>query len=128
MSNPPPFQGLRTVLYHVPDLAQAKAWYSTALETQPYFDQPFYVGFNVAGYELGLVPGTAGKPEKETGVVAYWGVADASAALSRLLKLGARPHDVVQDVGEGIRLATVTDPFGNIFGIIENPNFKLPGK
>lgn len=109
-------------------MAQAKAWYATALEVQPYFDQPFYIGFNVGGYELGLLPGTAGKSEKDHGVVAYWGVADADAALARLLKLGARKHNDVQDVGEGIRVATVADPFGNVFGIIENPHFKLPGK
>jgi len=128
MSTAPPFQGLRTVLYHVPDLAQARAWYAAALETPPYFDQPFYVGFSVGGYELGLHPGTAGKSEKDHGVVAYWGVADTAAALSRLLKLGARRHNDVQDVGGGIRVATVADPFGNVFGIIENPHFKLPGK
>jgi predicted enzyme related to lactoylglutathione lyase len=127
MSKTPPFQGLRTVIYHVPDLAQAKAWYATALEIQPYFDQPFYVGFNVGGFELGLHPGTPGKAEKDHGAVAYWGVADASAASSRLLKLGAQPHNDVQDVGEGIKVATVADPFGNIFGIIENPHFKLSG-
>lgn len=128
MSQTPPFQGLRTVVYHVPDMARAKAWYADVLETQPYFDQPFYMGFNVGGYELGLLPGTPGTPAKENGVVAYWGVADAAAALARLLKLGAQPHGEVQDVGDGIRLATLTDPFGNIFGIIENPHFKLPGK
>ena len=128
MSQTPPFQGLRTALYHVPDLAQAKAWYASALETQPYFDQPFYVGFNVGGYELGLLPGTAGGAKKDTGVVTYWGVANAKSACERLLKLGAQPHNDVQEVGEGIQVATVTDPFGNIFGIIENPHFKLPGK
>lgn len=128
MSPTPPFQGLRTVLYYVPDLAQAKAWYAKALEVPPYFDQPFYVGFNVGGYELGLHPGTAAKSEKEHGSVAYWGVADASAALARLLKLGARQHNDVQDVGDGIRVAAVADPFGNVFGIIENPHFNLTGK
>jgi catechol 2,3-dioxygenase-like lactoylglutathione lyase family enzyme len=68
------FQGLRTAIYHVDDLDKAKAWYSAVLGKQPYFDQPFYVGFNV---------------------------------------------------GEGIRVATVLDPFGNVFGIIENPHFKI---
>jgi predicted enzyme related to lactoylglutathione lyase len=124
----PPFKGLRTVLYYVPSMTKARKWYASALETQPYFDQPYYVGFNVGGFELGLHPGTAGKAKKNHGVIAYWGVSDARASLARLLKLGARKHEDVQDVGEGIKVASVTDPFGNIFGIIENPHFKLPRK
>ncbi|MGB8472497.1 MAG: hypothetical protein WCE61_00275 [Candidatus Acidiferrum sp.] len=59
--------------------------------------------------------------------MAYWGVADASSALERLLSLGATARTDLQDVGDGIRVATVLDPFGNIFGLIENPHFKLPG-
>ncbi|HVY71827.1 MAG TPA: VOC family protein [Verrucomicrobiae bacterium] len=124
-----PFLGLRTAIYHVPavDLARAKLWYADVLGTQPYFDEPFYVGFNVAGYELGLHPGTAGSSDQDRGVVTYWGVPDAATGYARLLQLGALPHTAVQDVGEGIRVATVLDPFGNVFGIIENPHFKLPG-
>lgn len=113
-------RGLRTVVYHVTDLAKAKAWYSQVLEQQPYFDQPFYVGYSVGGFELGLVPGGSPGPG---GSVAYWGVADASAAVDRLQKLGATIREAVQDVGEGIRVAAVADPFGNTFGIIENPHF-----
>ena len=111
-----PFLGLRTVLYNVPDLAKAKAWYAGVLETQPYFDQPFYVGFNIGGFELGLHPGTAGPSKKDHGVVAYWGVSNADEAFRRVLKLGAKELMAVQDVGEGIRVASVTDPFGNAFG------------
>jgi predicted enzyme related to lactoylglutathione lyase len=112
--------GLRTVIYHVTDLAKAKAWYSRVLEKEPYFDQPFYVGFSVGGFELGLVPdGSSGAG----GTVAYWGVPDAEAAVQRLQLLGATVSEAVQDVGEGIRVATVADPFGNLFGIIENPHF-----
>lgn len=123
-----PFQGLRTVIYHVPDIAKAKAWYATVLDVQPYFDEPFYVGFNVGGYELGLHPGTPGKGEMDHGAVTYWGVAHAVSAFARLLDLGARSHSEVKDVGEGIKVATVLDPFGNVFGIIENPHFSSPGK
>ena len=113
-------RGLRTVIYHVTDLAKAKAWYSQVLEQQPYFDQPFYVGYSVGGFELGLVPdGKSGAG----GTVAYWGVVDAAAAIARLEELGAAIIEPLQDVGEGIRVATVADPFGNSFGIIENPNF-----
>ncbi len=86
-------QGLRTVIYHVADLAKAKAWYSQVLEHQPYFDQPFYVGYAVGGFELGLVPD--GKPGPG-GTVAYWGVPDAAAALKRLEQLGANLRAVAR--------------------------------
>jgi predicted enzyme related to lactoylglutathione lyase len=119
------FLGLRTAIYHVDDLDKGKRWYSEVLGVVPYFDQPFYVGFNVAGYELGLQPGAPTSNDKADGAVAYWGVDDAVAACERILELGATIHEALQDVGEGIKVATVKDPFGNIFGIIENPNFKL---
>ncbi|MEW6737204.1 MAG: VOC family protein [Acidobacteriota bacterium] len=117
--------GLRTAIYHVNDLEKAKSWYSQALNIEPYFDEPFYVGFNVGGYELGLHPGQPGSTQVDTGVVVYWGVKEAKPALKRLLSLGAKEHTDVQDVGGGILVATVIDPFGNILGIIENPYFKL---
>lgn len=117
------FQGLRTVIYHVDDLQRAKEWYSTILGIKPYFDEPFYVGFNVGGFELGLDP-DMGSAAKGTNVVAYWGVKDAKAAYQRAQELGAQKHTDPQDVGEGIIVASVTDPSGNVFGIIENPHFK----
>ena len=120
------FLGLRTAIYHVNDIEAAKTWYSSVLGFPPYFDQPFYVGFNVGGYELGLQPGEGETINKAEGVVAFWGVEDAGAALKRLLELGATLHEDVLDVGGDIRVATVTDPFGNVFGVIENPHFKLP--
>ena len=119
------FRGLRSVIYHAVDLAAAKEWYAKALGVQPYFDQPFYVGFNIAGYELGLDPDPSSATGSGSSAIAYWGVADAAAALARLVELGATDRLGVQDVGEGIRLASVIDPFGNVFGIIENPHFSL---
>jgi predicted enzyme related to lactoylglutathione lyase len=119
------FLGLRTASYQVPDIETAKNWYSSILGFPPYFDQPFYVGFNVGGYELGLQPTEGEASEKAEGVVAYWGVQDAGAALEHLLVKGATAYQDVQDVGEGIKVAAVKDPFGNIFGVIENPHFKL---
>lgn len=121
------FQGLRSGIYQVTDLEKAKAWYSALLGKQPYFDQPFYVGYNLGGFELGLHPSTEKSSKGGTGGVAYWGVDNADAAFKRLLKLGATEHSAVQDVGEGIRVATVADPFGNLIGIIENPHFKIEG-
>ena len=84
----PNFLGLRTAIYHAPDLAKAKSWYSKILGIDPYFDQPFYVGFNVGGYELGLDPDPSSSAGVG-GVVVYWGVSDTDAALKHLLSLGA---------------------------------------
>ena len=120
------FLGLRTVIYHAPDLAKTKEWYAKALGIEPYFDQPFYVGFNVGGYELGLDPDASSTPGGKSGAVAYWGVSNAEESFRHLVSLGATKRSAPQEVGEGIRVATVFDPFGNIFGIIENPHFKLP--
>src|SRR5947208_12363208 len=121
-NGPTMIQGLRTVIYHVGDLSKAKTWYTRVLEQEPYFDQPFYVGYAVGGFELGLVPdGTPGPG----GTVAYWGVPDAAAAIERLETFGAIVREPLQDVGEGIRVAAVADPFGNTFGVIENPHFSV---
>ena len=120
------FQGLRTVIYKVSDLARAKAWYAAAFGVGPYFDQPFYVGFNVSGYELGLDPDPSSTPGGDRGAVVYWGVTDAEQALKRLISVGAKARSDVHDVGDGIKVASVLDPFGNIFGIIQNPHFALP--
>lgn len=114
------------MVYRVTDLGQAKAWYSAALGIAPYFDEPFYVGFNVGGYELGLDPDLSDGAPGPGGSAAYWGVENAEAAYARLLELGGRAHRAVQEVGGGIKVATVLDPFGNPFGIIENPHFQLP--
>jgi catechol 2,3-dioxygenase-like lactoylglutathione lyase family enzyme len=120
------FLGLRTVVYQVQDLAKATRWYSEVLELQPHFDQPFYVGFNVGGYELGLIPEPEAEWKRAAAGLAYWGVADAHAAYQRLLDLGATANEPVQDVGDGILAGSVRDPFGNVLGIIVNPHFKLP--
>jgi predicted enzyme related to lactoylglutathione lyase len=117
------FQGLRTVIYKVDDISKAKKWYAEILEKQPYFDEPFYVGFNVGGYELGLDPDRSGV-SKGTNLAAYWGVEKIEPEFKRLLGLGATKHADIQDVGDGVKVATVLDPFGNVLGIIENPVFK----
>lgn len=114
--------GLRTVLYPCPDLDAGKRWYAQVVGHGPYFDEPFYVGFSVGGFELGLLPDA---PPGAVGSVAYWGVPDAAAEFQRLLGLGATAHEEVNDVGDGIKVGTVLDPFGNLFGIIENPHFRL---
>ena len=117
-------QGLRTAVYKVADLERAKMWYSDVLGIEPYFDEPFYVGYNVGGYELGLDPDLDGVIRgNSTGI--YWGVADAAASFAELTAKGAEVDTEPHEVGGGIIVASVLDPFGNVFGIIENPHFKL---
>jgi len=110
--------GLRTVSYHVGDLTKAKAWFTDLVGHAPYFDEPFYVGFNVGGFELGLLP-------DGDGVGTYWGVDDIESEVARVLSMGSNLKDAVRNVGEGIRVAVVTDPFGNDIGLIENPHFRV---
>ena len=116
------FLGLRTIIYPTTDLAASKSWYSSVLGIEPYFDQPFYVGFNVGGYELGLLPDV----EPGVGAITYWGVADIDVALARLHDDGATPRSGPENVGDDIRVATVIEPGGAILGVIENPHFQLP--
>jgi predicted enzyme related to lactoylglutathione lyase len=118
------FLGLRTAKYSSIDLKSAKQWYSELLGVPPYFDQPYYVGFNVGGFELGIVPDDTARTDRAESGVAYWGVPDADAAWRRLIEHGAISHEPIQDVGEGILIGSLHDPFGNVLGIIENPHFK----
>jgi predicted enzyme related to lactoylglutathione lyase len=117
-------QGLRTVIYKVNDLEKAKEWYSKVLNIEPYFDEPFYVGFSVGGFELGLDPDVEGVTTGNN-LLVYWGVKNAQETFTELIEKGATSHAAPQNVGGDIVVATVFDPFGNIFGIIENPEFKL---
>lgn len=119
-----PFLGLRTAIYKVYDLAEATEWYKNILGTEPYFNEPFYVGFNVGGFELGLQPQEEAG-QKNDGVTAYWGVENVEATRAMLLSAGASPYEDPTDVGGGIIVAAVKDPWGNVFGIIFNPNFAL---
>ena len=131
-----PFLGLRTCIYRVPDMAAAAEWYTKALGIQPYFNGPFYVCFNVGGYELGLHPlsavalaetgpssakATAGKGEN---IETYWGVEDIQATYAHFLTLGATGHEAPNNVGGELWVAMLKDPWGNIIGIIHNPEFK----
>ncbi|HEX6573895.1 MAG TPA: VOC family protein [Gemmatimonadaceae bacterium] len=121
MTRPKFILGLRTVIYAAPDLAKAKEWYSNLLGVEPYFDMPFYVGFNVGGYELGLDPNA--KHVGPGGSVAWWGVANIEEAFANLKSMNAEVIEAPHEVGDGIKVGSVADPFGNIVGIIENPHF-----
>lgn len=118
------FLGLRTVIYPAPDLIAATKWWTEFLGLAPYFDEPFYVGFNPGGYELGLLP----DGDVATGALAYWGVDDVVGAVESALLAGAVEHRPVSDVGEGIMTASVTTPQGSVVGFIFNPHFALGPK
>lgn len=115
------FKGIRTVIYAVDDITRGKEWYTKALGVAPYFDEPFYVGFNIGGYELGLDPNAGGTGAG--GSTGYWGVDNAEEAFARMIAAGATAASAVAEVGGGIKVGVVLDPFGNRVGIIENPHF-----
>jgi lactoylglutathione lyase len=113
--------GLRTTIYKVSDLARAKAWYAKAFQTAPYFDESFYVGFNIGGYELGLQPEASVKGDN---VVSFWGVTDIEAEYQRFVALGAISVEKPMNVGGKVMVATIKDPWNNLVGLIYNPDFK----
>ena len=116
-----PLHGLRTTIYYVGDLDDATAWWTEFLGFEPYFNESFYVGFSVEGYELGLLPS-----EEDAGAsLTYWGVDDVDAAIDAALEAGASLHEAANDVGDGIVTGAVLTPHGNIVGFIFNPHFEL---
>ena len=112
-------QGIKTVLHPVSDLAKAKAVYAALLGVEPQADADYYVGFDVAGQHIGLVPG--GGPERMISPVAYWHVSDIEAKLAEVTAAGASLKEPVRDVGGGRLVATVTDPDGNVLGLLQDP-------
>ena len=121
-----PILGLRTNILKVGNLAEAKDWYGRVFGVAPYFDEPFYVGFNVGGFELGLDPDTSEQKPGPGGSVTYWGVASMTDTVARLEKEGVTVRSQPRDVGGGIIVAAIEDPFGNLIGLIENPHFAPP--
>jgi len=117
--------GLRTTIYKVSDIEKARDWYAKAFETKAYFDEPYYVGFNIGGYELGLQPEEGPTGEKIESVVAYWGVEKIQEAYDRFISLGAIENEKPFNTGGKMMTATLKDPFGNVIGLIYNPYFKL---
>ena len=114
-----PLLGLRTAIYPVRDLAASKTWWSTILGLEPYFDEPFYVGYSVGAFELGLLPGA----DPDDGVLVYWGVDDVARAIADSLGIGASVHVPASDVGDGIVTGSVRTPDGSVLGFIFNPHF-----
>jgi predicted enzyme related to lactoylglutathione lyase len=113
-----PTLGIQTVLHPVTDLAAAKQVYTALLGVPPQSDSPYYVGFEAAGQQIGLVPG--GGPQGMTTPVAYWHVADIEAKLAEVTAAGAVVEEGPRDVGGGRLVATVTDPDGNVLGLLQD--------
>ncbi len=114
---------LRTTIYKVSNLAEAKAWYSRAFQTTPYFDEPFYVGYNIGGYELGLQPEETPKWEN---IAVFWWVEDIEATYAYFRECGATEVEKPMNVWGEIMVATLKDPWDNLIGLIYNPEFHLP--
>ncbi|SRR5579875_1530897 len=113
-----PTEGIKTVLHPVSDLAKAKAVYAALLGVPPQVDESFYVGFEAAGQHIGLVP--QGGAQGMTSPVAYWHVSDIAAKLAEVTEAGAVVKEPVRDVGGGRLVATVTDPDGNVLGLLQD--------
>ncbi len=111
-------KGLRSLIYPSPDVTTAKEWWEGFLGFAPYFDEPFYVGFNVGGYELGIMAS-----EDEGGPTTYWAVDDVVIAVAEATSHGAVVREEPTDVGEGIVVASVINPLGQLVGLIFNPHF-----
>jgi predicted enzyme related to lactoylglutathione lyase len=111
-------QGIKTVLHPVSDLEAAKAVYTALLGVPPTTDSPYYVGYEVEGQQIGLVPG--GGQQGMTSPVAHWHVPDIEAKLAEVTAAGATVKDPVRDVGGGRLVASFTDPDGNVLGLIQD--------
>jgi predicted enzyme related to lactoylglutathione lyase len=111
--------GIKTVIYPVKDLAQAKALYGNLLGVEPAMDEAYYVGFRIGDQDIGLDP--HGHSKGMTGPVGYWHVDDMNESLKGLLEAGAVEQQAIQDVGGGKLVASVTDADGNGIGLIQTP-------
>jgi predicted enzyme related to lactoylglutathione lyase len=109
---------IKTVLHPVADLAQAKQVYTALLGVAPQADSEWYVGYDVDGQHIGLVPN--GGPQGMTGPVAYWHVADIEAKLAEVTTAGATVKEAPHQVGPGRTVATFADPDGNVLGLIQD--------
>jgi predicted enzyme related to lactoylglutathione lyase len=111
-------QGIKTVLHPVSDVEKAKVVYAALLGVEPSTDSAYYVGFDVAGQHIGLLPG--GGPQGLTSPVAYWHVDDIEATLAAVTAAGATVKDAPSEVGGGRVVASVIDPDGNVLGLIQD--------
>jgi predicted enzyme related to lactoylglutathione lyase len=126
-------RGLTTVSFFADDVTAAARWYTELLGTEPYFVRRIdgrlaYAEFRVGDYqhELGIIDGRFaphGRPGTAGGAVVYWHVDDVRGSFERLLSMGATAHSEPVERGPGFVTASVTDPFGNILGIMYNQHY-----
>ena len=112
-------EGIKTVLHPVSDLAKAKEVYTALLGIPPQADVPYYVGYDVVGQHIGLVP--AAGAQGMTSPVAYWHVSDIEAKVAEVTAAGATVKEPARDVGGGRLVASFTDPDGNVLGLLQDP-------
>jgi predicted enzyme related to lactoylglutathione lyase len=111
--------GMRTIIYPVADLEAAKSLYGELFSVEPYMNETYYVGYNVADQNIGLDPN--GHNKGMTGPTGYWHVDDIEAALDGLIARGATKVQDITDVGGGKLIATANDPDGNVIGLLQAP-------
>ncbi|WP_137993603.1 VOC family protein [Streptomyces vilmorinianum] len=121
-------RGLTTVSFYASDLAAAKSWYSELLGMEPYFERPGYAEFRIGDYqhEFGLIDARyapAGAAAGPGGAIVYWHVDDVSATFEKLLSMGAKEYEPLTPRGPGFVTASVTDPFGNVLGVMRNQHY-----
>jgi predicted enzyme related to lactoylglutathione lyase len=111
--------GVQTIIYPVRDREKAKAAFGALLGVEPYADTPYYVGFKVAGQDIGLDPN--GHAQGMTGPTPFFHIADIKASIAALHEAGAETVRDVRDVGNGRLIATVKDADGNVIGLLQDP-------
>ena len=111
-------QGVQTILHPVTDLEKAKAVYSALLGMQPTSDSAYYVGYEAAGQQIGLVPNAGA--QGLTSPTAYWHVADIEAKLADVTAAGGTVKDAPRNVGGSRLVATFTDIDGNVLGLVQD--------
>ena len=112
-------KGIKTIIYPVKDIAKAKAIFGKLAGGKLEMDQPYYAQYNVDGVQIGLDPN--GHAQGMTGPTNYWHVADIKKSIADLLSAGARAHQDIKDVGGGKLIASMTDPDGNVIGLLQEP-------
>lgn len=119
-------QGITSTIYFVADIEKARDWYAKIFDEEPYFEESFYVGFDIGGHKLGLHPSGNQMGVRAKTALSYWDVKDIQTTYSRMLELGAQSEEAPNNVGGEIVVAAVKDPWNNSIGLIHNPHFKLP--
>ena len=110
--------GIRTIIYPVKDAGRAKGLFGRLLGSEPYVDQPYYVGFRLGEQQIGLLPN--GHVTGVSRPLGYFHVDDIKKSLQALVNEGAEIQQPVKDVGAGRLVAAVKDADGNLIGLLQS--------